>query len=69
MMMTNTLGCAVCRAGIYTGGEPAFIAITSPVDLLFRCNHCHTWWIGDGHAAWPVSEEDTRDRFPMEVPE
>lgn len=65
--MSDEFGCEACRIGVYGGGEPTFVAITSPADLLYRCRACETWWVGDGHAAWPVSPDVARERFPKEV--
>lgn len=65
--MTELLGCEVCREGLFSAGQPQFVASTSATDLLYRCGVCHTWWIGDGRMAFPVSDEVARERFPEEV--
>lgn len=65
--MSDELGCAVCREGIYSGGQPRFVVATTATDLLYRCEVCGTWWVGDGRMAFPVSDEVARERFPEEV--
>lgn len=65
--MTEILGCDVCRDGIYSAGQPRFIFATTATDLLYRCEECQTWWIGDGRSAHPVRDEVARERFPKEV--
>jgi len=65
--MAERRGCDVCREGVYTGEQPRFVAATTATDLLYRCEVCGTWWIGDGHSTHPVSDEVARERFPEEV--
>lgn len=65
--MPELLGCEVCREGIYAGGQPRFVVATTATDLLYRCEVCRTWWIGDGRSAHPVHDAEARVRFPKEV--
>ncbi|KZE89662.1 hypothetical protein AVP41_02460 [Microbacterium sp. TNHR37B] len=60
-------GCAVCQEGAYTGGQPRFVVSTSPVDLLYRCDLCRTWWLDNGRALRPMTDDEARDRFPAQV--
>ena len=60
-------GCPVCREGAYTGAQPRFVTSTSPVDLLYRCDVCRTWWIDNGRFLRPMTETEARERFPDEV--
>lgn len=62
-----TLGCADCRAGVYAAGQPRFVIASSPVDLLYRCGSCRTWWIGDGRSLHPVSDDEALRQFPEEL--
>lgn len=65
--MTEELGCGVCRAGVYSGGEPHFLVATTPTDLLYRCAVCGTWWVGDGRSAHAATVREASKRFPTEV--
>jgi hypothetical protein len=64
----SELGCEVCREGVYSGGQPRFVVATSGVDLLYRCDACATWWIGNERATWPASSRAARELFPDHVP-
>jgi hypothetical protein len=67
--MKEPLGCPVCLEGVYSATQPKFVVATSPADLLYRCDVCKTWWIGDGRSLHPVSDAEAHDRFPEEVPQ
>ena len=59
------LGCGVCLEEGYGGGpQPRFVGASSPGDLLYRCEVCGTWWIGNERARGPVSAREASDRFP-----
>lgn len=64
---TTELGCPVCREGAYSGGQPRFVTSTSPVDLLYRCEVCRTWWFDNSRGLRPMTDEEARERFPNEV--
>ncbi|WP_307320390.1 MULTISPECIES: hypothetical protein [unclassified Microbacterium] len=40
---------------------------TSPVDLLYRCEVCRTWWFDNSRGLRPMTDEEARERFPNEV--
>lgn len=60
-------GCSVCRDGAYSGGQPRFVVSTSPVDLLYRCEVCRTWWVDNGRALRPMTDDEARERFPNDA--
>ncbi|MCC4909344.1 hypothetical protein [Microbacterium sp. cx-59] len=63
----SELSCDVCRTGVYSGGQPRFVVATSGVDLLYRCDACGTWWIGNERATWPATWAEARTLSPDHV--
>ena len=67
VLMVSELGCEICREGVYNGSQPRFIIATTPTDLLYRCDACGCWWIGDSRTAHPVTPQQAGGRFPEQV--
>jgi hypothetical protein len=61
------LGCRVCLQGVYSGTQPRFVLATSAADLLYRCDDCHTWWVGDGRSLHAATDSEAHARFPDQV--
>ncbi len=64
---TNSLGCDVCRQGVYGfGTQPVRIAVyPDGPTFLHRCEVCGTYWEYTISHAYPISEEQAHSDYPL----